>query len=910
MKFAYKFSNLLGTVYRKGSLVFSPDGNSIYSPVGNRITVYDLKNNQTQTLGFTSRYNYESFDISPNGLFLACVNERGEAHIISLVSKTIIYKYRFKRNVPSIKFSPDGKYLAVLKENSVFVFKVPGTFVGEFKGFEMIRVFQHAQGNTTCMDWSSDSKVLAVGSQDMTVRLYTIDNVPYFKAYSLASHKDTIINCFFEKDSLDVSSISCDGTICIWECNIDLEDLEQESSPPKQCKPVNDENSDKEDDVDIKNKSENEDEDENSKYNVDHEEESRDGKKIFYKRVSRQNICSQLRKADPKVKLCCAAYHKNTHVLVTGYSTGAFFLHEIPSLTMIHSLSICDHEITAVTLNNSGDWIALASSTLGHLLVWEWQSETYIMKQQGHLNNMTCLSYSSDGMYIATGGCDGKVKLWNTSSGFCFVTFNEHSSNVTAVQFSQNRNFVASASLDGTVRAFDLIRYRNFKTFTSPTPVQFSCLAIDSNGDFIAAGGQDKFEIYLWSFKIGRLCEILTGHEGPVVGLAFNPILGNTALASVSWDKTLRLWNAVDKNNENEVFLLGSDGLTVAFRPDGKEVAVTCLDGQITFFDVKNRTQSNFIEGRNDLGSGVSETDVVSSKKNLSAKAFMALCYTADGSCVLAGGQSKNVCIYNVEEAILLKKFELTENRSLDNVNEVINRRKITDFGNIGLIEKRERGDVKIRLPGVRQGDMATRGFKPEIRVFSLEFSPTGQAWAAATTEGLLIYSLNMSMVFDPLELNVKITPEAVRETLQHENHSKALMMAIKLGERSLVQFVIERVPHSDIELCVTTMSHVYIIRCLKFISSFLENSRHLEFYLSWIRQILTIHGSVLKGSNFLPILLGLQKSLTNYFDAVGKICEYNKYTTKFLLSVGRLKNQEKMEVYHTLEEEEMLMEE
>lgn len=31
------------------------------------------------------------------------------------------------------------------------------------------------------------------------------------------------------------------------------------------------------------------------------------------------------------------------------------------------------------------------------------------MKQQGHFNNMTCLSYSSDGMYIATGGYDGKV---------------------------------------------------------------------------------------------------------------------------------------------------------------------------------------------------------------------------------------------------------------------------------------------------------------------------------------------------------------------------------------------------------------------------------------------------------------------------------------------------------------------
>jgi periodic tryptophan protein 2 len=37
-----QFSNLLGTVYRKGNLLFTPDGNSLISPVGNRVTVFDL----------------------------------------------------------------------------------------------------------------------------------------------------------------------------------------------------------------------------------------------------------------------------------------------------------------------------------------------------------------------------------------------------------------------------------------------------------------------------------------------------------------------------------------------------------------------------------------------------------------------------------------------------------------------------------------------------------------------------------------------------------------------------------------------------------------------------------------------------------------------------------------------------
>ena len=37
-----QFSNLCGTVYRQGNIVFTPDGNSVLSPVGNRVSLFDL----------------------------------------------------------------------------------------------------------------------------------------------------------------------------------------------------------------------------------------------------------------------------------------------------------------------------------------------------------------------------------------------------------------------------------------------------------------------------------------------------------------------------------------------------------------------------------------------------------------------------------------------------------------------------------------------------------------------------------------------------------------------------------------------------------------------------------------------------------------------------------------------------
>ena len=49
---------------------------------------------------------------------------------------------------------------------------------------------------------------------------------------------------------------------------------------------------------------------------------------------------------------------------------------------------------------------------------------------------------------------------------------------------------------------------------------------------------------------------------------------------------------------------------------------------------------------------------------------------------------------------------------------DFINRRKMTEYGNIALIEEREAregGSMKLKLPGARKGDLAARVFKPEV---------------------------------------------------------------------------------------------------------------------------------------------------------------------------------------------------
>ena len=226
MRFSYNFSQLLGTVYRKGNIIFSKNGDSVIAPVGNKISVYDLKNNKSETLPIESRYNYTSIALSPNGVILIAINEDGEADVISLLSRTVVHKFRFNRPVVAVKFSPNGKYFALTKENSVFVYRSPGS-KREYNPFVLERVFHSAFDETTCLDWSSDSRVLLAGSKDMTVRVYPLENFKFFRKYVLGGHTDTIVGCFFERDSMDAYTVTRNGHVCTWEFSVDLEDLKK-----------------------------------------------------------------------------------------------------------------------------------------------------------------------------------------------------------------------------------------------------------------------------------------------------------------------------------------------------------------------------------------------------------------------------------------------------------------------------------------------------------------------------------------------------------------------------------------------------------------------------------------------------------------------------------------------------------
>ncbi len=200
-------------------------------------------------------------------------------------------------------------------------------------------------------------------------------------------------------------------------------------------------------------------------------------------------------------------------------------------------------------------------------------------------------------------------------------------------------------------------------------------------------------------------------------------------------------------------------------------------------------------------------------------------------------------------------------------------------------------------LPGARRTgnrDATSRQAKrPEVRVTSLQFSPTGRGFCAASTEGLLIYSLDTQLAdFDPFELDLDVTPQNTRAVLAGKEYLKALVMAFRLSDdKALIKQCYEAVPYQSVPLLVRDLPRVYLGRMLRLLGEQMEESPHLEFHLRWLKEVLRVHGRWIKENQneFGADLRSVLRGVDGVGRTVRRLAERNSWEIDFLVGQEEL---------------------
>lgn len=237
-----------------------------------------------------------------------------------------------------------------------------------------------------------------------------------------------------------------------------------------------------------------------------------------------------------------------------------------------------------------GSWLASGGSD-NSILIWQTESGRQLRALNGHSGYIRSLAISIDGQLLASGSNDRTIKVWNVAEGRELFTLKGHEGPVEGLAFSRDGSWLASGSSDKTIRVWDLSSQKEIQTLNRRTAA-VSTLSFSGNGELLAAAEGNV--IKLWDTKRWREAQTLRRHSAPVTSLKFSD--DNEWLASASADGAVLIWH---NGWDHEQFALKSNASGVAALSFAKDdlLLVAHVDGGIDSWNYIAGTKKSSLAG-------------------------------------------------------------------------------------------------------------------------------------------------------------------------------------------------------------------------------------------------------------------------------------------------------------------------
>lgn len=211
-------------------------------------------------------------------------------------------------------------------------------------------------------------------------------------------------------------------------------------------------------------------------------------------------------------------------------------------------------EVYAVALSQDNRQIISAGADLG-IKLWNTVGENkYTTEANNHTDWVSCIRYSpltkstkvDSKPYFASVGWDGRLKIWNTNFQIRF-SFKAHQGNINALSISPNFKYVATGGKDKTLNIWDV------QDLSGPSRVcdagsTINQIAFNNKQQWVAAATETDVKVWdLMNKETTPFAELMKndGKKGKLpqcISLTWNSI-GNKLFAGFS-DGVIRVWHS------------------------------------------------------------------------------------------------------------------------------------------------------------------------------------------------------------------------------------------------------------------------------------------------------------------------------------------------------------------------------
>ena len=182
----------------------------------------------------------------------------------------------------------------------------------------------------------------------------------------------------------------------------------------------------------------------------------------------------------------------------------------------------------------------LTSSDDSMCRLWDVEVGVCVREYAGHTSDVVCVSVAPDGRTFASGGCDTTTKIWDICSSALVHTFTSHTDDVNTVAYLSDGLALGTGSDDSTCRIFDIRSFGEFGCYASEGSDGVTSLGFSTSGRLMFVG-MDSPHVVVWDTVQRSVVDVLSEHFSRVSGVGVSP--DGRALATSSWDCTVRIWN-------------------------------------------------------------------------------------------------------------------------------------------------------------------------------------------------------------------------------------------------------------------------------------------------------------------------------------------------------------------------------